>query len=91
MAGPPLASAADGLVVPSLLLALWQVIVNLGVYSRSQLPAPLDVVAALRELADIGLLWPNVSPAWSGSRSASSSAAWSRPLVGLVVWPLAPG
>jgi sulfonate transport system permease protein len=48
------------LVVPLLLLALWQLAVNLEFYSRSQLPAPLDVVAAGRELQDIGLLIPNV-------------------------------
>jgi sulfonate transport system permease protein len=48
------------LVVPLLLLALWQLAVNLELYSRSQLPAPLDVVAAGRELQDIGLLIPNV-------------------------------
>jgi sulfonate transport system permease protein len=48
------------LVVPLLLLVLWQLAVNLEIYSRSQLPAPLDVIAAGRELQDIGLLVPNV-------------------------------
>lgn len=48
------------LVLPLAILATWQVMVNLGVYSRSQLPAPLDVVAAFRELLDYGQLWPNV-------------------------------
>jgi len=48
------------LVVPLALLVLWQVIVELEVYSRGQLPAPLDVVAALRELHSIDLLAPNV-------------------------------
>ena len=48
------------LVVPLLLLILWQLAVNLGLYSRSQLPPPLDVIAAGRELHDIGLLAPNV-------------------------------
>jgi sulfonate transport system permease protein len=49
------------LIVPLLLLALWQLAVNMEIYSRSQLPAPADVVAAGRELQDIGLLVPNVT------------------------------
>ena len=52
--------AARSLIVPLLILALWQLAVNQGVYSRGQLPAPLDVIAAGRELQDIGLLGPNV-------------------------------
>ena len=48
-------------LLPLALLALWQLVVNLGIYSRSQLPAPLDVVAAFRELAAYGQLWPNVA------------------------------
>jgi sulfonate transport system permease protein len=48
------------LIVPLLILVLWQLAVNQGVYSRSQLPPPLDVIAAGRELQDIGLLVPNV-------------------------------
>lgn len=39
------------LIVPAALLALWQAVVELGIYSRGQLPAPLDVVAAARQLA----------------------------------------
>ena len=74
-----------GLVVPVLLLALWQVVVNLGVYSRSQLPAPLDVVAALRELADIGLLWPNVSASLERVAVGFAVGGLAATLVGLVV------
>ncbi len=48
------------LLVPVALLLLWQVVVERGVFSRGQLPAPLDVVAAGRELAENGLLVPNV-------------------------------
>ena len=48
------------LLVPLALLLLWQVVVELEVYSTAQLPAPLDVVAALRELHSIDLLIPNV-------------------------------
>jgi sulfonate transport system permease protein len=52
---------ARALAVPLLLLVLWQVAVNRGVYSVSQLPPPLDVVAAGRELQSIGQLVPNVT------------------------------
>lgn len=48
------------LIVPLLILALWQLAVNNEVYSRGQLPAPLDVLAAGQELQDIGQLMPNV-------------------------------
>ena len=48
------------LIVPLLILAIWQLAVNQEVYSRGQLPAPLDVIAAGRELQEIGLLAPNV-------------------------------
>ncbi|MCA9864565.1 MAG: ABC transporter permease [Thermomicrobiales bacterium] len=49
-----------GLVAPLLILAIWQVAVNREVYSRSQLPAPLDVLSAGQELQNIGILIPNV-------------------------------
>lgn len=39
------------LLVPIGLLVLWQVVTALGVFSPSQLPAPLDVLAAAGELA----------------------------------------
>lgn len=48
-------------VVPLALLVLWQLLIDLGVYSRAQMPAPLDVVAAGRELAALDLLGPNVA------------------------------
>ena len=52
--------AVQALIVPLLILALWQLAVNREFYSRGQLPAPLDVLLAGRELQDIGLLIPNV-------------------------------
>jgi sulfonate transport system permease protein len=52
--------AVRSLIVPLLILALWQLAVNREFYSRGQLPALLDVIAAGRELQDIGLLVPNV-------------------------------
>jgi sulfonate transport system permease protein len=48
--------AALGLVVPLALLALWQLVTTLGVFERSQLPGPLDVLAAARELIARGEL-----------------------------------
>ncbi|HEY8447994.1 MAG TPA: ABC transporter permease [Thermomicrobiales bacterium] len=48
---------ARALLVPVALLVLWQVVVEAGVYSKSQLPAPLDVWAAARQLAEAGVLW----------------------------------
>ncbi len=39
------------LVVPLALLVLWQLVLELGVYTHGQLPPPLDVLAAARELA----------------------------------------
>ena len=56
----PRLSAFRGLVVPLLILAIWQITVNREVYSRGQLPAPLDVLSAGQELQNIGILIPNV-------------------------------
>ncbi len=52
--------AVRALLLPLLILALWQLAVNREIYSWSQLPPPLDVIAAGRELHSIGLLVPNV-------------------------------
>ena len=49
-----------GLILPALILLLWQIAVNQEIYSRGQLPAPLDVLAAGQELQNIGILVPNV-------------------------------
>lgn len=49
-----------GLIVPVALLLLWQWLVDRGVYSRGQLPAPGDVWAAVRQLDEADLLWLNV-------------------------------
>lgn len=45
-----------GLAVPLALLALWQLVTVLGVFERSQLPGPLDVVGAAGELIARGEL-----------------------------------
>jgi sulfonate transport system permease protein len=47
-------------IVPLLLLGLWQYLVGREVYTRSQLPAPLDVYRAARQLAAIDELWIHV-------------------------------
>jgi sulfonate transport system permease protein len=47
-------------VLPALLLVLWQLLIERGIYSRGQLPAPLDVVAAARELAANDQLGPHL-------------------------------
>ena len=39
------------LLAPALLLVLWQVVTLLGIFNRSQLPGPLDVLATTWELA----------------------------------------
>ena len=56
-----LAQLGRRLIVPVALLVLWQLLIDFGVYSRGQLPAPLDVVAAARELAALDLLGPHVA------------------------------
>jgi len=74
-----------GLVVPLLLLGLWQVVVELGVYSRGQLPAPLDVVAAIRELTDRGRLLPNITASLERVAVGFALGGLVATLVGLVV------
>lgn len=49
-----------GLIVPVLLLLFWQWLVNRGVYTRGQLPAPVDVWRAAEQLNEAGELWANV-------------------------------
>src|SRR5262245_29460249 len=48
------------LIVPLLLLGLWQLMVEREVYRRSQLPAPLDVYRAGRQLESIDQLWIHI-------------------------------
>jgi sulfonate transport system permease protein len=50
-----------GAVVPLLLLAAWQLSSTLGVFSRVQLPPPLDVVRAAQQLWANGLLQQNIA------------------------------
>lgn len=48
------------LVVPVALLIVWQLVVDAGVYSRGQLPAPVDVWRAGVQLWDADLFWLNI-------------------------------
>ena len=53
---PVALSGARRLVVPALLLALWQVVTMLGLFNRSQLPGPAEVLGTTWELAVTGQL-----------------------------------
>ncbi len=74
-----------GLIVPVTLLVLWQWLVNLEVYTRSQLPAPKDVWLAGQQLWQADLLLDHI--AISAERVALGFAwgAGIAILVGLVV------
>lgn len=50
-----------GLVVPLLVLGLWQRAATSGSFSPSQLPTPGSVLAAARELIDRGTLWSHIA------------------------------
>jgi sulfonate transport system permease protein len=52
--------AVVGLVVPILLLAVWQLVTAAGLFSASQLPPPGDVLAALDGLLRRGELWTHL-------------------------------
>jgi sulfonate transport system permease protein len=58
---PLSAAALRPFILPALLLILWQSLITLGVFDRSQLPAPLDVAAAARELIQRGELWTHLA------------------------------
>jgi sulfonate transport system permease protein len=58
--GGLLKSIALALVVPLALLGIWQLEVELGIYSRGQLPAPIDVWRAGVQLWDADLFWLNI-------------------------------
>ncbi|MEQ3554335.1 ABC transporter permease [Pseudonocardia nematodicida] len=56
-----LAAAGAGLVLPVLLVVGWHLLAASGRFSPAQLPAPLDVAAALGELAGRGELWQHIA------------------------------
>lgn len=50
-----------GLLLPAVLLALWQLLSTTGVFTFVQLPPPLAVLAAAVELIERGDLWINIA------------------------------
>ncbi len=83
----PLALA--GLVVPVLLLVLWQIVTAKGMFSPSQLPPPVDVVTALGGLLRRGELWPHLQASVTrvllGYLAGAAAALAFGSLVGLSV------
>ncbi len=63
------------LIVPIGLLMLWQIVTALGVFDRSQLPGPLDVLAAGWELIQLNLLGAHIVA--SATRVAAGFVAGS--------------
>jgi sulfonate transport system permease protein len=56
----PPGKALRQLLLPGGLLLLWQGITALGIFERSQLPGPLDVLAACWEMASTNRLAPHI-------------------------------
>ena len=78
----PPARSLLSLIVPLGLLLLWQVVANMGIYTRGQLPAPLDVAAAARQLAEADLLWVHLE-------ASIRRVAWGFAYGSLIAIPLA--
>lgn len=77
--------ALRGLLLPLLILVAWQIVVNREVYSRGQLPAPLDVLAAGQELQNIGVLIPNVMASMQRVAVGWGFGAFAAVVIGLAV------
>ncbi len=73
------------LVLPALILVAWQVAVNREIYSRGQLPAPIDVLAAGQELQNIGILVPNVMASMQRVGIGWGAGALVAIIIGLLV------
>lgn len=56
-----LLAASTGLLLPAVLLGLWQWASTNGSFSRSQLPTPASVLDAAQELIDRGMLWTHIA------------------------------
>ncbi len=74
-----------GLIVPVALLVFWQWLVERGVYSRGQLPAPQDVWAAVRQMDEADLLWVNIQISLSRVAWGFGIGAGIAVLLGLMV------
>ncbi|GIM88355.1 ABC transporter permease [Paractinoplanes toevensis] len=55
------ARRAVGVVLPLLLLGVWQLLAGSGIYSPAQLPPPGEVASAFGELAGRGELWHHIA------------------------------
>ncbi len=75
------------LILPVLLLIGWQLIVNAGIYTRGQLPAPIDVYRAGEQLAAFDQFWIHIEVSFQrvlrGFLFGSAIAIGSGLLVGL--------
>lgn len=74
-----------GLIVPVLLLGLWQWLVNREVYTRSQLPAPGDVWLAAEQLWTADLLLDHITVSIERVAQGFAWGAGIAILVGLAV------
>lgn len=83
------AAPVAGLVVPLLLLVIWQLVTAAGLFSPSQLPPPGDVVAALDGLLRHGELWTHLQASVSrvlfGYLAGATAALALGSLIGLSV------
>ncbi len=61
----PRVRALRTLLVPAALVVLWQIVTLAGVFDRSQLPGPLDVVSAGWELAATNQLWGHLAASFA--------------------------
>ena len=79
------------LLAPLALLGLWQLVVELGIYSRGQLPAPIDVWRAGVQLWDADLFWVNIRVSFERVLRGFAYGALIAILLGLVVglWSIA--
>ncbi len=89
--GELLKRIALGLVVPLTLLVVWQLVVNKGIYSRGQLPAPIDVWRAGVQLWDADLFWLNIRVSFERVVRGFGYGAFIAIALGLVVglWSVA--
>jgi sulfonate transport system permease protein len=83
------AAPLTGLLVPILLLVIWQLVTAAGWFSASQLPPPGDVVTALGGLLRRGELWTHLQASVSrvlfGYLAGAAAALTLGSLVGLSV------
>ncbi|WP_232320315.1 ABC transporter permease [Herbidospora daliensis] len=77
--------AAAGLVLPVVVLVVWQVTAASGLYSSAQLPSPLSVLDALGELAGDGSLWTHIAISVQRVVAGFAAGAGAGFLLGAVV------